>query len=511
MTFESILFERAAERNHAETAEPPACFGDLNLDQIVDAVTAGKQEYNLKPFFYAALHQVEAVHYRHEIFRALENSALLEAIQKFAKKMRALREHLEQAAKLYYKYQKEKWFLDAAQIYCDAVKQLAAGLVQFDLRARGLLAFREFLTNYVNTDSFRALHEETKQLGANLSTIRYTIHIKGNRVNVRKYEEEIDSSAEVEETFAKFKLGAVKDYRAKFPNWQEMNHVEAQVLTGVAQMYPEIFLRLDNFYAQRQNFLDETIRAFDREIQFYLAYLEHRARFQRAGLAFCYPRVSTQEKRVCADQAFDLALADKLVSKDAPIVCNDFFLQDAERILIVTGPNQGGKTTFARMFGQLHYLASLGCPVPGSDAQLFLFDQLLTHFEREENIENLRGKLEDDLFRIHAILERGTPNSIFILNEIFNSTTLQDEIFLSQEILQKITALDALCVCVTFLDELAALSEKTVSMVATVMPDNPTERTFKIERKRADGLAYALSLAEKYHLTFDSLQRRMKA
>jgi len=511
MVFHSILFERAEDGIKEKTLEVPVFFVDLNLDQVINAITAGRQEYNLRPFFYTSLHEINTIKYRQEIAQDMENETLLESIKSFAPKMSAMRRYLALMDKLHYKYHKEGWFLEAVDIYCRAVSGLVHDLNLADLKSRGLLAFREYLTHYANSERFTSLLAETEKLKADLATVNYCVLIKGNYVKVRRYESEIDYSADVEATFAKFKQGAVKDYKVELAIGSGMSHVEAQILDLVAALYPAIFANLDRFCAQNNNFWDEKISVFDREIQFYVAYLEYVAKLKQAGLQFCYPKITNESKEVYDYEGFDLALAHKRITEGSFIVCNDFYLRGKERIFVVSGPNQGGKTTFARTFGQLHYLASLGCAVPGSEAQMFLFDKLFTHFEKEEDISNLRGKLQDDLVRIDAILDQATSNSIIIMNEIFTSTTLQDAVFLSKKIMERIIELDLLGVWVTFIDELASLREKTVSMVSTVVPENPALRTYKIVRKPADGLAYALSIAEKYRLTYGYLKERIKS
>jgi DNA mismatch repair protein MutS len=511
MIFHGMLSEKTEDGIETETSNAPIFFGDLYLDQIIDAITAGKEEYNLKPFFYTSLSEISAIKYRHEIMQDLENAILFEQTKCFAKEMRLMREHLIQAGKLHYKYQKEAWFLGAAEIYCDAIKCFVDELFLVDMKARGFLAFREYLADYAVSPRFTSLMTETKKLKSDLSRIKYCLLIKGDTVKVRRYESEIDYSADVEQTFERFKQGAVKDYRVNFTVWAQMNHIEEKVLELVTKLYPEVFSSLDDYCARNLNCVDEAVATFDREIQFYVAYLEYIETFVGAGLKFCYPEISTGYKDVSSRAGFDLALARKLIGEKSSVVCNDFYLKDRERILVVSGPNQGGKTTFARAFGQLHYLASLGCPVPGREARLLAFHRLFTHFEREENIKNLRGKLQDDLVRIHDILGQATSNSIIIMNEIFTSTTLQDAVFLSKKIMNRIIDLDLLCVWVTFIDELASFGEQTVSMVSTVVPDNPVMRTYKVIRKRADGLSYAIAIAEKYRVTYDSLRERIKS
>lgn len=510
MTFHGMLYERPSDASAGQETGAPDCFTDLNLDQIVSAITAGYREHDLEPIFHTPLTDAGTVRYHQEIMQDLEQEGLLARVKRFAASMRAMREHLARADKLCYRYQKEGWLLDAVAIYCDAIATLAQSLLGIDLRSRGFLAFRRYLVDYTRSDPFAALAAETRQLKAELAAIRYCLLIKGRSIQARKYEGETDYSAEIEGVFDRFKQGAVKSRLVKFPETGDMNHVEAAVLELVAKLHPELFQRLDAFCSgHADDVVDPVIRSFDREIHFYVAYLAYIAPLRQAGLPFCYPAVSASGKEVRSRDGFDLALAKKLAAEGGRIVCNDFHLRGRERILIVSGPNQGDKTTFARSFGQLHYLASLGCPVPGREARLFLCDRLFTHFEREESIGTLRGRLEDDLVRIHRILREATPRSIVILNEIFNSTALHDAIFLSRAIMAELVRLDLLGVWVTFIEELASASEKAVSLVGTIVPGDPASRTYRIVRKPADGISYAMAIAEKHRLTYDQIRERM--
>lgn len=510
MIYNSILFLDRDFSQEFDSAAPPAFFRDLNIEQIIEEVPTKNDEYDLKPYYSILLKDKKTIEYRQKVMQDIEDPILRSLLDKFAKKISEVKKLIKLVDLVEYDKNKQGWFLQAVLAYCEAIYDLEQDFSKVKLYSDGLTVFRDYLTKYCSSEEFLSLKNEASSIVEELRKIKYCLEIQVGKFTVRKFEDEEDYCEQVEATFKKFQQLTAKDYQVQYDEEPGMNHIEAVIVEFVSQLFPEQFLLMEQFYAKHLEFFDETIKNFDREIHFYTTYLDMMDDLKRKGLNFCYPKINEISRAENVRDAFDLSLAISYRYKNKQVVCNDYTLNNGERIIMVTGPNQGGKTTFARMFGQLHYLSCLGLPIPGRNNELALIDHIYTHFVREEEIRNLSGKLQDDLDRIHHILAAATQKSLVIMNEIFSSTTMDDAIILSKNILSKLAELDLLGVWVTFIDELSTFDHKTVSMVGLVDPENYSVRTFKFIRQPANGLAYALSIAKMYRLTYDQILERVK-
>lgn len=506
--FHSILFADPDSEDDALELAGEDFLRDLQIDQLIDLVIQGEDRHDLRPLFLAPLTTVEGIRFRQEVLQDLENAGLRGHVEAFGRAMGEMHDQVDVAGKIHYQQQRRALFLDAAGTYCRAAETLGRALQDTSPPSPGFQGFRRELAQYLNSSAFRELKTDVGRLKADLALVEYCVSVSGAQVTVSRFNDQSDYTQEIEDHFRRFRQGDVKDYRRKWRSMLEMDHVEAAILDRVAQLFPGQFRALESFCATYSDFPAPLLTRFDREVRFYLRYVDFAARLQAGGLAFCYPGFSGS-KALSAENTFDSVLATKLFHEQSPVVVNDVKLQGTERILVVSGPNQGGKTTYARTIGQLHYCARLGLTVPGSRATLLLPDVILTHFERGENTADLRGKLKDDLIRIKEVLDRATPESLVIMNETFTSTTLADAVELGSRVLRQMMDRDLVCICVTFVEELSRLGPSTVSMTSSVNPEDPIQRTFKIVRSPATGKAHALVLAEKYGLTTSQLRKRI--
>jgi hypothetical protein len=523
----SLLFIEADLVVPAKLSEP-AYFHDLNLDQIISHIIHGREEYKLDQYFYGLNKNLEQIQYRQEIMKDMEKEKHYKTILPFTKNLSDMRNTLDRIENLYCPLQQQRGYLELALRYQKNLEDFLEKLKSEQFQSAGLKELINQLMIILGSSKFIEFKNKTVNLFESLKKISYCVFISETKVSVRCCEED-DYAVEVAKNLYLSDVPLGDDNIVDNQTF-DLNHVEAQILEGVAKLYPEPFAQLDTYCKQymrpleadeaaypsdslratRYPFMDHNILIWERELQFYLAYLEYIAPLKHLGLAFSIPDMAINKKQVRAEQTFDLALATRLLEEAGQkLVVNDLSLANDEQILVITGPNQGGKTTFARTFGQLHHLAGLGCPVPGLNTQLCFCDAIYTHFSYREDIRAGHGKLEEDLIRIHENLKAATASSIFIMNELFDSTTYDDALYLSEQIIRKLLANKIVTVWVTFIDALTLISPQIVSLMSMVNTDDLTHRTFEICRKPADGLAYALSLAEKYGLTYTLLMEKI--
>lgn len=512
--FYSIMFPTKEQHDRQVTREVPAYFHDLNLDKIIDAALETKERFELNNIFYSPVEDKEIITYRQDILREIEEKDLRKTMGDFSKTVHEIYSGLSEIRRELSSYDPSLnnhlargRLFDGAERYCGEVSLLTEKLSSFQPCSTGLRNLLDYLKEYCSSPGFMRLASDTKRLREAFSKVSYCMVLQKNTIQIRKDEKVTSLAGQIAVCFDKFRTGEIANYKQDVSEEPLASHIEAATLQLLSKQYKPLFSELESFCAEHFRFEDRIISMFSREIQFYLSWLDFIEPVKQAGLPFCLPSLSDTIDGVFCSDGFDLALA-RLIKND--IVTNNFALRSPERIIVVTGPNQGGKTTFARAFGQLHYLAALGLSVPGNEATVFLFDNIFTHFGREEDLSALEGKLKDDLIRLRTVLDQASDRSIVIINEIFTSTVIDDALVLGRFMIQSLVSTGTPAVIITFLDELAVFGSETVSMMSAVLESDPVIRTFKITRKPPDGLAYAGHIAGKHSLTYEQICERLK-
>lgn len=173
-------------------------------------------------------------------------------------------------------------------------------------------------------------------------------------------------------------------------------------------------------------------------------------------------------------------------------------LEGIGKLLVITGANQGGKTTFLKMLGQNQLLAQSGIFVVGEQLKIPIRQKIFTHFKQEEDEELDKGKLAEEMSRFSELLNFGQPNALFLFNESFASTNETEGSLISEEVVQGLIQAEETVVFVTHQYEFAEkMYEKNIGTFIRPSRSQEGERLYKMVLTEPKPTGYGLDIYQK--------------
>ncbi|MFT4108491.1 MutS-related protein [Propionicimonas sp.] len=485
----------------------PQTLVDLHLDEVISAAAPGDFQ---RQVWREPLTDAGVVGYRQDVAADLARADIRPAAEAIDAALAAARNAILAWRSAHDAIPAELNLLESIRQFTEAVTRFSGALAESGPTSEGLLAVRAHLAAYTGGEEFRTLSEGCASRLEELRARTVELGMRAGTVWVDEDSGRPGWTAQIAAFFARFDSAASSATGVPARPRRYLNHVEAQAIGLVAELRPAVFGRLHAFAAAHQDFLPDDLARLGEELRFFLGFQKVADQLGGEGVAWCRPRViENPGTPLLLAGTTDLALALRTHSGGARLVPNDLCLGAGERIAFVTGPNQGGKTTYARTIGQLAYLASLGLAVPARSATLPLLNPVLTHFPQPDDPEHQRGGLADELVRLRGILDAADASALLVLNELFSATSAQDALDLSRHVLIRLDELGCRALWVTFLEELVTSVEGAASLVGQLAPDDPTRPTFRFRAEPPAGRSHAAALAARHGLSADDLAGRL--
>ena len=209
-----------------------------------------------------------------------------------------------------------------------------------------------------------------------------------------------------------------------------------------------------NALAQSTDHISSFFQMLRTELAFYVGCLNLHESLEKLGVPTCFPEPAPAgEPLLSFSGLYDVGLA---LSMNGTPVGNDLQAVGTE-LLIVTGANTGGKSTFLRAIGLAQLMMRAGMFVGANAFSADLRDGLFTHYKREEDSTMESGKLDEELNRMSEIVGHLRPGSMLLLNESFAATNEREGSEIARQITTALVERGVKLCYVTHLHEFARL------------------------------------------------------
>ena len=197
--------------------------------------------------------------------------------------------------------------------------------------------------------------------------------------------------------------------------------------------------------------------------------------------------------------------------KDPKYVSNNLYLDDQENILLITGPNMGGKSTYMRQTALIVIMAQIGCYVPASSCQIPVFDKIFTRIGASDDILSGQSTFMVEMNEANRALQQATDHSLILFDEIGRGTSTYDGMSLAQAMIEYIASvIHAKTLFSTHYHELTSLAESVGCVrnvhAAVKEEDNQVTFLYKIKKGPAQQ-SYGINVARLAGLPGSVLER----
>ena len=325
---------------------------------------------------------------------------------------------------------------------------------------------------------------------------------------------------------AKYADVNVKNLHTRYldDNNREPNDVDKALFTELEKITSEYMGRLNRAMNDYKCISFNELRGVDEQLNFYDNAAKQVELAKAKGLKMCRPVLLPEEDRAADIKGlFDLcffrkaAAADSNKTGDSLVVVNDIEMNDNARFYLLSGANNGGKTTFTRAVGTCHILVQLGLYAPAAECRMSPVDFIYTHFPKEEEVGINSSRFTTEIKELKTISDTITDRCLLLMNESIQSTTPAECMEIAAEIVRIFTIIGARGLFATHLTGLAKMTDefnsdpdnrsKTDSLVVCV-DESTGERIYRIKRGIPGESSYASVIFQKYGISADEIRRR---